>query len=79
VNTIILGLKWYNEPELLPTVLEMINYVFAGIFTMEAIIKLTALGKTYFDDGWNNFDFIIVVGTYIAILLTATTDLSVGP
>ncbi|PCI31098.1 hypothetical protein COB52_00380 [Candidatus Kaiserbacteria bacterium] len=79
LNTIVLALKFYDEPKELPGILEIINYVFAGIFTLEAIIKLFAFGKGYFQDGWNVFDFIIVVGTFGGIILTETTTVSVGP
>lgn len=75
----VLALKWYNEPEELPGILEIINYAFAGIFTLEAIIKLFAYRCAYFKDGWNIFDFIIVIGTFIGIILTQTTNVSVGP
>ena len=79
VNTVILALKWYGEPEILPTALEVINYVFAGIFTVEAVIQIIALREHYFSDGWNVFDFAIVIGTYIGITVSATTSVSVGP
>ena len=36
---------------------------------MEAIIKLIALRKTYFEDSWNVFDFTIVVVTLIMLIL----------
>ena len=79
VNTVVLALKWYGEPEALPSILEVINYVFAAIFTVEAGIKLIALRNVYFYDGWNVFDFAIVIGTYIGITISATTNVSVGP
>lgn len=34
--------------------------VFTVIFTVEAIIKLTALSKDYFRVGWNILDLVIV-------------------
>ena len=70
LNTIVLALKFYDEPKQLPLILDTINYIFAGIFTIEAIIKLMAFGKGYFHDGWNVFDFIIVIGTFAGIILT---------
>lgn len=79
LNTVVLSLKWYGEDEGMAPVLDIINLVFAGIFTLEAVIKLVALGKDYFKTGWNNFDFIIVLGTYAGIILTSTTRLDVGP
>lgn len=51
-----------------------INYIFAGIFTLEAVLKLIGCGTLYFKDGWNIFDFCIVIGTLISIMITALTD-----
>ena len=48
---------------------EILNYVFAGIFTLEAIIKLIAQKKMYFSDSWNIFDFTIVIFTLLILLL----------
>jgi hypothetical protein len=59
--------------------LDILNLVFAGIFTFEAMLKLIAYGKYYFDDGWNNFDFFIVCGTFGGIALSTFTSVSVGP
>ena len=42
---------------------------FSGIFLIEAIVKLIAYGGRYFRDYWNVFDFLIVVGSLIFILL----------
>jgi len=69
LNTIALALKWYGEPDSLPKILEYINNFFAFVFTVEAIIKITALGKVYFQDGWNCFDFFIVVGTLLLLVI----------
>ena len=59
--------------------LEIVNYVFAVIFTVEAIIKLIALKGRYFKNSWNIFDFMIVIGTNIGILLQVSFSISVGP
>lgn len=53
LNTIVLCFKWYNEPEDLVRVTDIINYVFAVIFTLEIILKLIAFGKMFWSDGWN--------------------------
>lgn len=42
--------------------MKIIAYFFYGVFVIEALIKLIALGKDYFSDSWNKYDFIIVVG-----------------
>lgn len=55
------------------------NYVFAGVFTFECAVKLIAYCREYFRNGWNVFDFVIVIGTFLGILISQTTNLSVGP
>ena len=52
--------------------------MFAVIYTLEAIIKVVSLGKTYFEDGWNNFDFVIVVVAWIGFFLEKVFQIKVG-
>lgn len=66
--------------------LDEINLVFTVVFTLEALLKLIAFGKTYFFIGWNKFDFIIVLTSLGEILLSivASSDnkasfLKIGP
>ena len=35
--------------------------MFNIIYTIETAIKLTAFGVDFFKDGWNSFDFVIVI------------------
>lgn len=50
------------------TVLEILNYVFCGIFGLEAVWKLIAYLPTgYFKVGFNVFDFVIVVISFVEI------------
>ena len=59
--------------------LELCNFVFAAIFTVEMFLKLAAIGwSQYWRDGWNRFDFIIVIGTALGIVISATSDAEVG-
>ena len=61
-------MDYYNEPALYAKILQIINYVFVAVFTIEAIFKLIAFGhKFYFLENWNKFDFIIVVLSLIAL------------
>ena len=68
-NTCVLALKWYAMPDEVVLMNEVLNYSFSVIFTVEAVIKLIAMQKNYFKDSWNIFDFIVVVGTWIVILV----------
>jgi voltage-gated sodium channel type XI alpha len=79
INTIVLSLKWYEEPKHLEGTLEHINYGFAIVFTIEAVIKIFAFRMDYFNNGWNIFDFFIVAGTLIGIVISSFSGVSVGP
>ena len=68
-NTLVLCLKWYNEPEELQDITDILNYIFAFIFTLEIVLKLIAFGKMFWSDGWNNLDLAIVIGTLVGIVL----------
>lgn len=48
--------------------LDIFNYVFVFIFTMEAVLKLIGLGPTYyFYIDWNKFDFAIVILSLVSL------------
>jgi hypothetical protein len=36
-------MTWYNQSEMIKTVLVNVNYAFMAIFTIEAILKLIAM------------------------------------
>lgn len=78
LNTLTLAVNWYLIPESVSETIKIINYVFAGIFAIEAIIKIIALGRGYFKESWNIFDFLIVVATVVSIILDYTTNLGAG-
>ena len=71
LNTIVMAIVWFDEPKELPDVMEILNYMFSAIFTLEAIIKIIALKGSYFKDSWNKFDFTIVVFTLMMLTLKA--------
>ena len=68
LNSICLSITWYNEPEDLVAVMEWVNIVFTLIYTVEMVIKLFAYKRKYFHDGWNIFDFMIVMFAYTGLL-----------
>lgn len=49
--------------------LDFTNYIFSAIFGVEALLKLIAYGNTYFNNGWNKFDFFVVVASVFDILM----------
>ena len=56
------------DPELV-RVMSLINRVFTSIFFAEMVIRLFAYGRNYFKDGWYVFDFTIVVGSSILLIV----------
>lgn len=79
LNTLVLTMSFYEEPSALSKATEILNYIFAVIFTLEAIIKIIGLGKSYFKEKWNVFDFVIVVGTFAGIMVSSLSQVAVGP
>jgi voltage-gated sodium channel len=60
-NAVILGLE--TSPAVMARaggVLLALDHICLGIFVVELVIKLYALGPRFFRSGWNIFDFIIV-------------------
>lgn len=76
-NTGCLAFTWHGEPESIKAQLYYFNLVFNIIYTIEALIKLVAFDKDYFLDGWNNFDFIIVVAAWFGFI-TDELGLEIG-
>ncbi|XP_065944600.1 sodium channel protein 1 brain isoform X9 [Magallana gigas] len=65
INTIFMGIEYHNMPQGLVDATTWANFVFTIIFTLEAVLKLCAFGKFYFSNGWNNFDLVIVVASWL--------------
>ena len=68
LNTFCLALSWYGRPEKVTLILGVLNYIFTVIYTVECVIKIAAFRKDYFTDGWNIFDFIIVLSAWSGII-----------
>lgn len=77
---IVFALSWSRQDQALSDVLSkinqfrylllaIINYIFLGIFTIEAILKIIGYGYFYFLDGWNLFDFTIVLTSLISVVI----------
>jgi hypothetical protein len=56
--------------------IEIVNYVFTAIFTVEAGFKLIAFGRRYFKEKWNIFDFLIVAASIIFVIVGYITGSS---
>ena len=43
--------------------------IFTEIFIIEMVLKLVAFGGTYFNYGWNKFEFFVVCAAIFDIIL----------
>ena len=66
INAILVGLETYPEfAAEYSSWLLALDIIVLGLFTVEILIKLYLYRISFFKSGWNNFDFIIVVGSLI--------------
>lgn len=67
-NTVFLCLEYYNAPPMYQRALDTGNNVFVVIFTIEAFLKISAHGISYYwHIDWNKFDLIIVILSLVSI------------
>uniref|UniRef100_A0A8C0IXJ1 Voltage-dependent L-type calcium channel subunit alpha n=1 Tax=Chelonoidis abingdonii TaxID=106734 RepID=A0A8C0IXJ1_CHEAB len=69
LNTICLGMQHYNQSAEMNHISDNLNVAFTILFTLEMFLKLMAF-KGYFGDPWNVFDFLIVIGSIIDVILS---------
>uniref|UniRef100_A0A7I4Z6U7 Voltage-dependent T-type calcium channel subunit alpha n=1 Tax=Haemonchus contortus TaxID=6289 RepID=A0A7I4Z6U7_HAECO len=61
INVISMAMEFYMMPPGLKYVLKALNYFFTAVFTLEAAMKLAALGiRRFFCEAWNRLDMFIV-------------------
>uniref|UniRef100_A0A8B9J6P3 Voltage-dependent L-type calcium channel subunit alpha n=1 Tax=Astyanax mexicanus TaxID=7994 RepID=A0A8B9J6P3_ASTMX len=71
LNTMCLGMQHCNQSEHVTHLSDMLNVIFTVLFTVEMFLKLGAFkAKGYFGDPWNVFDFVIVVGSIVDVILS---------
>ena len=62
---------YYPEPQSVKIFHQVINYIFTGIYASECGLKIFGLGFVrYYSDGWNRFDFYIVMMSVVDIIMT---------
>lgn len=78
LNTLFMALDHSGQSDQMARILSTGNYVFTGIFTMEAILKIIAVSPAkYLRDGWNVFDSVIVTLSLVELGLANVKGLSV--
>jgi voltage-gated sodium channel len=68
LNGVVLGLQTYPGIEdSVGTLLTIVNEVCVGIFVVELAIRISAYGRRpldFFRDGWNVFDFVVILAAF---------------
>jgi len=78
LNTFFMALDQPGQSDRMTRILATGNYVFTGIFTAEAILKIIAKSPVnYLKDGWNVFDILIVTLSLVELGLANVKGLSV--
>ncbi|KAM9785467.1 dihydropyridine-sensitive L-type skeletal muscle calcium channel subunit alpha-1-like [Neosynchiropus ocellatus] len=71
LNTLCLGMQHCKQSDHVTKLSDTLNLIFTVLFTVEMILKLMAFkAKGYFGDPWNVFDFIIVIGSVVDVILS---------
>ncbi|CAF0940376.1 unnamed protein product, partial [Brachionus calyciflorus] len=69
LNVVSMSLEFYRMPPFLGDVLDLLNIIFTVIFSIEAVMRLVALGFfRYFKERWNQLDILIVILSIIGIV-----------
>uniref|UniRef100_A0A8C0H954 Voltage-dependent L-type calcium channel subunit alpha n=1 Tax=Chelonoidis abingdonii TaxID=106734 RepID=A0A8C0H954_CHEAB len=75
LNTIALAVQHYEQSQPFNYVMDLLNMVFTGLFTVEMVLKIIAFKpRHYFCDAWNTFDALIVVGSVVDIAVTEVNN-----
>ena len=77
-NSVVMAFQHHGQSETFTLFIDVMNYIFALVFTVEAILKMYAMKTKYFRDAWNKFDFIVVLGTNTGILIKWITGGGIG-
>ena len=78
LNSIVLSISNFGMSDKLMEAIDVVNMIFAFIFTLEMAIKVLALRWTYLRSKWNWFDGIVTLGTDMGVVLFMATGAADG-
>ena len=79
INSALMTLDRFPEPQKLPKVLEVLNQLCSWLFTAEMIIKLLGLGLVeYARDRFNLFDAFIVILSIVDSVMFSFSGVKIG-
>ncbi|XP_015747869.1 PREDICTED: sodium channel protein 60E-like [Acropora digitifera] len=68
-NMVLMTIQHHGQSQEFTDVLRVANFVFTGIFALEAVVKIVTLRTHYFKKAWNVFDFVIVISSLVDVVL----------
>ncbi|XP_050995954.1 sodium channel protein type 10 subunit alpha isoform X2 [Acomys russatus] len=71
LNMVTMMVETDEQSEEKTKILGKINQFFVAVFTGECVMKMFALRHYYFTNGWNVFDFIVVILSIASLLFSA--------
>uniref|UniRef100_A0A3Q3QWW3 Sodium channel protein n=1 Tax=Monopterus albus TaxID=43700 RepID=A0A3Q3QWW3_MONAL len=74
LNMVAMMVETADQSDEKSNILYYINVVFIIIFTGECLLKIISLRQYYFTNGWNVFDFIVVILSIIGIFLSKVIE-----
>ncbi|CAM9972784.1 unnamed protein product [Lampetra fluviatilis] len=70
LNTLCLASQHHGQSKGFSRFMDICNVIFTVLFALEMLLKLIAFQlRGYFSDPWNTFDFLIVVGSVIDVVV----------
>lgn len=67
LNMVAMMVETADQSKEMDNILQKINVVFIVIFSGECLLKMISLRHYYFTNGWNIFDFIVVILSIIGM------------
>lgn len=64
-----MGIEFEGMSPALVSFLQVCGYGFTAIFFIEMVLKMIGFGMTYFNTGWNRFDFFVVLASLLDVVL----------
>ncbi|XP_060241045.1 sodium channel protein type 10 subunit alpha isoform X2 [Meriones unguiculatus] len=71
LNMVTMMVETDDQSEEKTKILSRINQFFVAVFTGECVMKMFALRQYYFTNGWNVFDFIVVILSIGSLVFSA--------
>ncbi|XP_024081994.1 voltage-dependent calcium channel type A subunit alpha-1 isoform X1 [Cimex lectularius] len=78
-NTVCVAVEHYGQPKYLTKFLYYAEYAFLGLFMMEMLVKMYALGaRIYFESAFNRFDCVVICGSIFEVVWSEVKSGSFG-